>query len=122
MTLTKANIAQKIADDCGFMKGEASEIIEKLLEIMKSRLASGDNVIAPKKDVLFFSPIEPVGAVPGLFGMLRSRSVSALLSQTKYFVAIGCTTDTVGALAGPSDSARQRQLSHEARPDGRLRP
>ena len=45
MTLTKANIAQKIADDCGFMKGEASEIIEKLLEIMKSRLASGDEVM-----------------------------------------------------------------------------
>jgi integration host factor subunit alpha len=45
MTLTKANIAQKIADDCGFMKGEASEIIEKLLEIMKSRLASGDDVM-----------------------------------------------------------------------------
>ncbi len=37
MTLTKANIAQKIADDCGFMKGEASEIIEKLLEIMKKK-------------------------------------------------------------------------------------
>ncbi len=26
MTLTKANIAQKVADDCGFMKGEAAEI------------------------------------------------------------------------------------------------
>lgn len=45
MTLTKANIAKKIADDCGFMKGEASEIIEKLLEIMKNRLASGDDVM-----------------------------------------------------------------------------
>ena len=45
MTLTKDNIAQKIADDCGFMKGEASEIIEKLLEIMKNHLASGDDVM-----------------------------------------------------------------------------
>ena len=45
MTLTKASIAQKIADDCGFMKGEASEIIEKLLDIMKTRLASGDDVM-----------------------------------------------------------------------------
>jgi len=48
MTLTKANIAQKIADDCGFMKGEASEIIEKLLDIMKTRLASGDDVMTWK--------------------------------------------------------------------------
>ncbi len=45
MTLTKADIAQKIANDCGFMKGEASEIIEKLLEIMKNRLASGEEVM-----------------------------------------------------------------------------
>ena len=45
MTLTKADIAQKIANDCGFMKGEASEIIEKLLEIMKDRLASGEDVM-----------------------------------------------------------------------------
>jgi len=45
MTLTKADIAQKIADDCGFMKGEASEIIEKLLEIMKNRLIAGEQVM-----------------------------------------------------------------------------
>ena len=45
MTLTKVQIAQKVADDCGFMKGEASEIIEKLLEIMKNHLASGDDVM-----------------------------------------------------------------------------
>ena len=45
MTLTKANIAQKIADDCGFMKGEASEIIEKLLEIIKNCLIVGEGVM-----------------------------------------------------------------------------
>ena len=45
MTLTKAGISQKIADDCGFMKGEAAEVLEKLLEIMKSRLASGEDVM-----------------------------------------------------------------------------
>jgi len=45
MTLTKADIAQKIADDCGFIKNEAAEIIEKLLEIMKDRLASGEDVM-----------------------------------------------------------------------------
>jgi hypothetical protein len=32
MTFTKALIAKKIADDSGFMKGEAVEILEKLLE------------------------------------------------------------------------------------------
>jgi hypothetical protein len=32
MTFTKALIAKKIGDDCGFMKGEAIEILEKLLE------------------------------------------------------------------------------------------
>jgi|SRR5208337_3503366 len=45
MTLTKAQIAQKIADDCGFMKGEAAEIIEKLLDIMKKKLLTGEDVM-----------------------------------------------------------------------------
>src|SRR4030042_312977 len=45
MTLTKADIAQKIANDCGFMKGEAAEILEKLLDVMKSRLIAGEDVM-----------------------------------------------------------------------------
>jgi len=45
MTLTKADIAQKIADDCGFMKGEAAEIVEKMLEIIKKRLIAGEDVM-----------------------------------------------------------------------------
>lgn len=45
MTLTKADIAKKIADDCGFMKGEATEIVEKLLEIIKGRLIDGEDVM-----------------------------------------------------------------------------
>jgi integration host factor subunit alpha len=45
MTLTKADIAQKIADDCGFMRGEAAEIMEKLLGIMKAALVSGEDVM-----------------------------------------------------------------------------
>ena len=45
MTLTKADIALKVAERCGFMRNEASEIIEKLLEIMKSRLISGEDVM-----------------------------------------------------------------------------
>ena len=38
MTLTKADIAQKIANDCGFMRGEPAEILEKLLDNMKKNL------------------------------------------------------------------------------------
>ena len=45
MTFTKALIAKKIGDDCGFMKGEAMEVVEKLLEIMKKRLAAGEDVM-----------------------------------------------------------------------------
>jgi integration host factor subunit alpha len=45
MTFTKALIAKKIADDCGFMKGEAVEILEKLLEIMKAKLAAGEDLM-----------------------------------------------------------------------------
>ena len=45
MTLTKADIAKKIADDCGFMKGEATEIVEKLLDIIKDQLIAGEDVM-----------------------------------------------------------------------------
>jgi integration host factor subunit alpha len=45
MTLTKADIAQKIADDCGFMRNEAAEVLEKLLDIMKESLISGEDVL-----------------------------------------------------------------------------
>ena len=37
MTLTKADIAQKIANDCGFMKNEAAEVFDKLIGIIKSK-------------------------------------------------------------------------------------
>jgi len=45
MTFTKAQIAQKIANDCGFMKAEAAEILEKLVAIMKRKLISGEDVM-----------------------------------------------------------------------------
>jgi integration host factor subunit alpha len=45
MTITKADLAQKVADDCGFLKGEATEIVEKLLEIMKASLVAGEDVM-----------------------------------------------------------------------------
>ena len=45
MALTKADIATKIADDCGFMKGEAAEIVEKILDIIKNSLIQGEDVM-----------------------------------------------------------------------------
>jgi integration host factor subunit alpha len=45
MALTKADVAQKITDDCGFMKHEGAEIVEKLLDIMKKRLIAGEDVM-----------------------------------------------------------------------------
>jgi len=45
MTPTKADIAQGIADDWGFMKGEALDLVEKLLEIIKSKLIAGEDVM-----------------------------------------------------------------------------
>jgi integration host factor subunit alpha len=45
MTLNKADIAQRIAEDCGFMKHEAKEILDKLLGIIKKRLIAGGDVM-----------------------------------------------------------------------------
>lgn len=45
MTLTKADVAQKVADDCGFMKREAAEIVDQILDIMKETLAAGEDVM-----------------------------------------------------------------------------
>jgi integration host factor subunit alpha len=45
MTFTKAHLAKKIGDDCGFMKGEAEEIFEKMLDIMKAKLIAGEDVM-----------------------------------------------------------------------------
>ncbi len=45
VTLTKAGIARDVADDCGFMKNEAAEVLEKLLDIMKKKLIAGEDVM-----------------------------------------------------------------------------
>ncbi len=45
MASTKADLAKKIGDDCGFMKGEATEIVEKLLGIIKDTLIAGEDVM-----------------------------------------------------------------------------
>ena len=45
MTLTKAQIVESIQNQIGFPKSKSSEIVEKLLEIIKSTLASGEAVL-----------------------------------------------------------------------------
>lgn len=45
MTLTRANIIDAIAEASGFSRKQASNTVETLLEIMKSSLASGEDVL-----------------------------------------------------------------------------
>ena len=45
MTLTKAQIVETIQNQTGFTKIRSSEIVETLLEIIKSTLESGEDVL-----------------------------------------------------------------------------
>ena len=45
MTLTKVQIVESIQNQTGFPKNKSSEIVETLLEIIKSTLTSGDDVM-----------------------------------------------------------------------------
>jgi len=45
MALTKNKIVEQIQTGCGFPKNQSVEITESLLEIIKSTLASGDDVL-----------------------------------------------------------------------------
>ena len=45
MTLTKAQIVESIQNQTGFPKNKSSDIVESLLEIIKSTLASGEDVL-----------------------------------------------------------------------------
>ena len=45
MTLTKAQIVESIQNQTGFAKNKSFEIVETLLEIIKSTLASGEDVL-----------------------------------------------------------------------------
>ncbi len=45
MTLTKANIVESVQNQIGFPKNKSSEVIETFLEIIKSTLASGEDVL-----------------------------------------------------------------------------
>ena len=45
MTLTKIQMVDSIHNQTGFPKNRSSEIVETLLEIIKGRLASGEDVL-----------------------------------------------------------------------------
>jgi integration host factor subunit alpha len=45
MTLTKAQMVESIQNQTGFPKTRSSEIVETLLEIIKSTLESGEDVL-----------------------------------------------------------------------------
>ena len=45
MTLTKAHIGKAIAEQIGFPQKQSSEIVETILELIKSSLESGEDVL-----------------------------------------------------------------------------
>ena len=45
MTLTKIKIVESVQNQTGFPRNRSLEIVETLLEIIKSTLASGDDVL-----------------------------------------------------------------------------
>jgi len=45
MALTKANIAESIKTELGFTKNQSIDLVESLIETMKSTLESGEDVL-----------------------------------------------------------------------------
>ena len=45
MSLTKADIIAAIQEETGFTKNQSTELVESLLEIIKSKLESGEDVL-----------------------------------------------------------------------------
>ena len=45
MTLTKSHLIEAISEQNGFTKKKSTETVETILEIIKSSLASGDDVL-----------------------------------------------------------------------------
>ena len=43
-TMTKADIVERIYEKVGFSKKEASEVVESIFEVIKTRLEQGDKV------------------------------------------------------------------------------
>ena len=44
MTMTKGDIVERISERIGFSKKEASEVVDSIFEVLKSRLAQGGKV------------------------------------------------------------------------------
>ena len=44
MTMTKADIVERVFEKVGFSKKEASEVVESIFEILKQHLAGGEKV------------------------------------------------------------------------------
>ncbi len=44
-TFTKARLIKSISDKIGFLKNDSSDIVETLLELIKSELESGEDVL-----------------------------------------------------------------------------
>ena len=45
MALTKADIVEKVQKEIGFTKHQSTELVENLLELIKSQLESGEDVL-----------------------------------------------------------------------------
>ena len=45
MSLTKDEIVEAVAEDTDFLKNRSAEIVESLIEVIKSSLESGDDVL-----------------------------------------------------------------------------
>ena len=45
MALTKKDIVEQVYTELGFPKNQSVEVVESLLELMKSTLRSGDNIL-----------------------------------------------------------------------------
>jgi len=45
MSLTKHDIAEQLRSELGFLKNQSIEVVESLLELMKSTLGSGEDLL-----------------------------------------------------------------------------
>ena len=45
MTLTKADIVEAVQSEIGFTRHQASNLVESLIELIKSKLESGEDVL-----------------------------------------------------------------------------
>jgi integration host factor subunit alpha len=50
MSLTKADIITAIQKEIGFTKNQSTELVESLLEIIKSKLETGEDVLVSVKE------------------------------------------------------------------------